>query len=230
MNAQSPSKLERRKFLKLATTLPVLGALAAVISPLLRFLKPNVERFKIYAPTLEDVPRGEAVVAAKLSDVAKPWDFKYFVFAQKYPQYTSQGFKAASVPGLVVRLPSRLTLYDPATDRGPLSWARGIGKTPKVTESDIIVFSRICPHLGCIYNYVANWKEITAGYGGYVPPESRQHALMGCPCHLSIYDPADKTTPGRVLSGPAPRPPRTFLFEIQGENIVATDVEPGGIA
>lgn len=230
MDRERTSAIERRRFLKLATTVPVLAALAAIVSPLLRFLKPNVERFKIYAPTAQDVPKGEAVVAGVLSEVPKPWDFKYFVFTQKYPQYTSEGFKAASVPGVVIRLPFKLKLYDPATGRGPLAWAREIGKRPKVTESDVIVFSRICPHLGCIFSYVPNWKEITAGYGGYVPADSRKHALIGCPCHLSIYDPADREVPGRVLSGPAPRPPRTFLFEIQGDKIVATDVEPGGIA
>ncbi|MGH2399159.1 MAG: ubiquinol-cytochrome c reductase iron-sulfur subunit, partial [bacterium] len=169
-----------------------------------------------------DTPRGDAIIAASLSEVPKPWDFKYFVFTQRYPQYTPEGFKAANMPGVVIRLPYKIRL--------PLSWARVIGKEPKVTESDIIVYSRICPHLGCIYNYVPNYREITAGYGGYAPPPQRQHALMGCPCHLSIYDPADRDVPGRVLSGPAPRPPRTFLFELQGQNIVVTDVEPGGIA
>lgn len=230
MAVHEPEAIHRRRFLKLVTAVPILGALAAVVSPLLRFLKPNVEKFKIYAPTTQDVPRGETVIAGTLSEVAKPWDFKYFVFTQKYPQYTPQGFRAASVPGLVVRLPIKLTLYDPATGRGPLAWAREINKVPKVTTSEIVVFSRICPHLGCIFNFVENWKEIQAGYGGYTPSPERQHALIGCPCHLSIYDPADPKVPGRVLSGPAPRPPRTFLFEIQGENIVVTDVEPGGIA
>lgn len=230
MDTQSPQIMERRRFLKLVTTVPALAAVAALVSPLLRFLKPNVEKFKIYAPTVLDTPRGETVIAATLSEVPKPWDFKYFVFTQKYPQYTPLGFRAASVPGVVIRLPFKLTLYDPGAGRGPLAWAREIGKVPKVTESDIIVFSRICPHLGCIFNFIPNWKEVTAGYGGYVPPDSRKHALMGCPCHLSIYDPADRQAPGRVLSGPAPRPPRSFLFEIQGESIVVTDVEPGGIA
>lgn len=220
----------RRNFLKLVTTVPVLGAIAALASPLLRFLKPNVEKFQIYAPTAQDVARGEAISVAKLSEVAKPWDSKYFVFSQKYPQYTPEGFKAASVPGVVIRLPAKLKLYDPSSGSGPLSWARDIGKTPKVTESDVVVFSRICPHLGCIFNYVSNYREVTSGYGGFVPPATRQHALMACPCHLSIYDPADREVPGRVLSGPAPRPPRTFLFEIEGDDIVVTDVEPGGIA
>jgi arsenite oxidase small subunit len=215
-------QLKRRTLLKAATALPVVGALAALGSPLLRLLKPNVPKLGLLAPTAPDVPRGEVTVAATLADLRQPWDYKYFVFTQRYPQYTPAGFKTANVPGVAVRLPYRIRL--------PLEWARAIGKEPKVTESDIIVFSRICPHLGCIYNYVPNWREITAGYGGYMPPPQRQHALMGCPCHLSIYDPADREVPGRVLSGPAPRPPRTFLFEVQGERIVVTDVEPGGIA
>jgi len=230
MSTPSPELMARRKFLKLVTTLPALAATAALVSPLLRFLKPNVEKFKIYAPTVQDAARGEVIAVATLREVANPWDYKYFVFTQKYPQYTPEGFKAANVPGVVIKLPYKITLYDPATGQGPLRWTRDIGKTPKVTESDLIIFSRICPHLGCIYNFVPNFKEVTAGYGGYLPPPPRQHALMACPCHLSIYDPADPQLPGRVLSGPAPRPPRTFLYEIQGENIIATDVEPGGIA
>ncbi len=222
MDSPPQADLNRRKFIKLITTVPILAAAAALISPLLRFLKPNVEPFKIYAPTLEDAAKGESIVAATLADVAKPWDFKYFVFTQKYPQYTPDGFKAANVPGVVIRLPSKVKL--------PWEWGKEIGKQPPLEESEIIAFSRICPHLGCIYNFISNWKEVTAGYGGYVPPESRQHALMACPCHLSIYDPADPATPGRVLSGPAPRPPRTFLYRIEGQDIVVTDVEPGGIA
>lgn len=219
--SQTPG-VDRRKFLKLATALPIVGGIIAAASPLLRLLKPNVERFGIYAPIRNDAPRGDVTVAATLSDVARPWDFKYFVFTQKYPQYTPEGFKAANVPGVVVRLPYKIRL--------PLAWVGDVGLEAKATESDIYVCSRVCPHLGCIFNYVPNWEEVTAAYGGYVPPPNRRHALMACPCHLSIYDPADRDVPGRVLSGPAPRPPRTFVFEIQGENIVVTVVEPGGIA
>jgi len=222
MDDATPLQVKRRRFLKLATAVPVVGALAALTSPLLRMLKPNVTKFNILAPTAQDTPQGDVIVAASLAELRQPWDFKYFVFTQRYPQYTPQGFKAANVPGVVIRLPYQVQL--------PLQWARSVGQEPAVRRSDIIVFSRICPHLGCIYNYVPNWREVTAGYGGYVPPDPRQHALMACPCHLSIYDPADRDVPGRVLSGPAPRPPRTFLFEIRDNNIVVTGVEPGGIA
>jgi Rieske Fe-S protein len=221
MEQQAPG-IDRRKFLKLAVGTPAIAGLASIVSPLLRFLKPNIEKFKIYAPTVRDAARGETIVAATLPEVAKPWDFKYFVFTQKYPQYTPEGFKAANVPGVVVRLPRTIRL--------PLDWTKDIGIQSQVIESNIVVFSRIRPHLGCIFNYVPAWQEVTAGYGGYVPPSSRRHALMACPCHLSIYDPADPEVPGRVLSGPAPRPPRTFAFEIQGEDVVVTAVEPGGIA
>ncbi len=220
MAANQP--IDRRRFLKLAASLPLAGGLIAFGSPLLRFLKPNVDPFALVTPTSHDAPVGEPVVAATLADIPNPWDFKYFVYTQKYPQYTPDGFKSAAVPGVVIRLPGKIPL--------PWGWVRATGETPQFAESDIIVFSRICPHLGCIYNFVRDWREITAGYGGYVPPKDRQHSLMGCPCHLSIYDPADSRQPGRVLSGPAPRPPRTFFYQINEEKILVRRVEPGGIA
>lgn len=214
--------LDRRRFLKLAAGLPVAGGIVAFGSPLLRFLKPNVDPFALITPTARDAATGEEVVAAAVADLAKPWDYRYFVFTQKYPQYTPEGYKTQAVPGVVIRLPSRIRL--------PWGWVRALGERPQFEESDIVAFSRICPHLGCIYNFVPEWREVTSGYGGYVPPRERQHALMACPCHLSIFDPADAREPGRVLSGPAPRPPRTFYYEIASDQIVVKRVEPGGIA
>ncbi len=225
--------LDRRRFLKLAAGLPIVGGLVAFGSPLLRFLKPNIDPFALITPTTHDAASGEPVVAASLSDIPKPWDFKYFVFTQRYPQYTPDGYKTTAVPGVAIRLPQKIRLYDPTKPRAGLPWDWVLRETPEkppFEESDIIVFSRICPHLGCIYNYVADFREITAGYGGYVPPKERQHALMGCPCHLSIYDPGDPKQPGKVLSGPAPRPPRTFLHQISEERIIVRRVEAGGIA
>lgn len=48
---------------------------------------------------------------------------------------------------------------------------------------DIIVFSPICPHLGCGFRW-----------------EAGDHKFH-CPCHGSVYD-----VTGKVLAGPAPRP------------------------
>ncbi|GBD29846.1 Cytochrome b6-f complex iron-sulfur subunit [bacterium HR32] len=213
--------VDRRTFLRWLGRTPVLGVLAAFTSPLLRYLKPNLEpglgipRGK--APDLAggDLPKGELLPIATLEELREPWSSKFFLFTQKYPQYTPELFKAATVPGVAIKLPWKLNFPG----------YKG-GKEP----TDIVIFSRICPHLGCIFNYVPNWREVTAGYGGYVPPEDRRHGLMACPCHLSIYDPADRERPGRVLSGPAPRPPFYFTYEIRDGVLVATAVEPGGIA
>jgi len=214
--------VDRRTFLKALSAVPVLGAVGAFLAPVLRYLKPNLEpglgvpQGKV-PPNLSegDLPKGEPLPIATLDELREPWSSKFFVFTQNYPQYTPERAKAATVPGVAIKLPWKLS-FPGYQD----------GKEP----TDIVIFSRICPHLGCIFNYVPNWREVTAGYGGYVPPEGRRHGLMACPCHLSIYDPADRELPGRVLSGPAPRPPRYFTYEIRDGVIVVTGAEPGGIA
>jgi Rieske Fe-S protein len=60
--------------------------------------------------------------------------------------------------------------------------------------------------------------------------------LFACPCHLSVYDPlqtqevAGAQIRGKVVSGPAPRPPRIFEYDIKGDKLVITQLEAGGIA
>ncbi len=214
--------MNRRTFLKVLSAIPAVGALGAFLAPVLRYLKPNLEpglgvpQGKVPPDLVEgDLPKGEPLPIATLEELREPWSSKHFVFTQKYPQYTPELAKAFTVPGVAIKLPWKLNF--PGYKGGK-------------ELTDIVIFSRICPHLGCIFNYVPNWREVTAGYGGYMPPEDRRHGLMACPCHLSIYDPADREQPGRVLSGPAPRPPRFFTYEIRDGVIVVTGAEPGGIA
>lgn len=52
----------------------------------------------------------------------------------------------------------------------------------KQPAGDIVVFSPICPHLGCGFRWDAGGKK------------------FNCPCHGSVYD-----VTGKVLAGPAPR-------------------------
>jgi len=63
-------------------------------------------------------------------------------------------------------------------EKGELVWVNR-------KDSDVVVMSGKCPHLGCAFRW-------------------RKHKRFGqafvCPCHLSVFDPA-----GKVLDGPAPR-------------------------
>jgi menaquinol-cytochrome c reductase iron-sulfur subunit len=60
------------------------------------------------------------------------------------------------------------------------------------SASEVAVFSPICPHLGCRYDWDA------------------QSSRFMCPCHGSVY-----TIDGRVVAGPAPRPLDTLPAEIR---------------
>ncbi len=62
----------------------------------------------------------------------------------------------------------------------------------KHSPTEVTVFSPICPHLGCRYN----WH-----------PEKREFI---CPCHGSVY-----SITGKVLGGPAPRPLDTLPWKLE---------------
>jgi menaquinol-cytochrome c reductase iron-sulfur subunit len=62
----------------------------------------------------------------------------------------------------------------------------------KHSSSEMTVFSPICPHLGCYYD----WH-----------PEKNEFI---CPCHGSIY-----SITGKVLGGPAPRPLDTLPWRLE---------------
>lgn len=207
----------RRRFLRTVAAVPAIGGPAAVLSPLLRYLKPDNRPYQVPL-TAADAAIGGAQVVGSTRDLKKPWDFFYFTYVQKYVQYDPSATKAANIPGVAIRLPRTVR------------FANRQGFEGHPTETDIVLFSRICPHLGCIYNFEQDWHNVRIGYGGFTPPAWEQHALMACPCHFSIYDPLYPGDPGNVVSGPATRGARYFRFEIRGEDIVVTDVESGAIA
>ena len=66
----------------------------------------------------------------------------------------------------------------------------------KKATDDVRVFSPVCPHLGCRYN----WDETKK--------------LFVCPCHNSVF-----TIEGDVVSGPAPRGLDELPAEIRDESL-----------
>jgi len=68
----------------------------------------------------------------------------------------------------------------------------------KNSNSETTVFSPICPHLGCRYQWHENRK------------------LFICPCHHSVFN-----IDGKVVSGPAPRPLDTLPSKIKNNYLYA---------
>ncbi len=62
----------------------------------------------------------------------------------------------------------------------------------KHSDNDLTVFSPICTHLGCHYDWVAPSQEFV------------------CPCHNSFF-----SITGKVLAGPAPRALDTLPYRIE---------------
>jgi Rieske Fe-S protein len=224
--------MDRRSFLKLIASIPVIGTGALFVSPLFRYLRPSLDHGgPLLSTTVDtgtplktkpvtewqgngglfmqpDMPQKEKEIVFDISLFPAPWSFQTFTFLQKSREYTYKQFQGTKIPGYVVRLPK-----------------------DKSGKPDFYVCSRICPHMGCVFNYLEDPKEAA----NYNYPKA-SNPLFACPCHLSVYDPLQSQDVngaqllGKVVSGPAPRPPRYFNWEIRGDKLVITAVETGGIS
>lgn len=200
---------ERRDFIKTMLTVPILGSILSLfMSPFVRYLKPTsgplatAEVFKT-----PDKPVPIEIVRFNLSEFSTPWSYRYFMFEESNREYTSIGEQVKTIPGAVVKLPAEDEKGNP----------------------QFVVFSRVCPHLGCVFNFVPNEQDVAKGYN-YTPKSGQK--VFACPCHLSVYDPmqTDSKGRGKVVSGPAPRSPFKFNFEIDSNMVVIKSLESGGIS
>lgn len=217
--------MNRRFFLKILLSIPVLGSLGLFFPPFVRYLRPSLgplaaTRVDIKGKdplknwigvaglaTPPDMPAAEKMVTFDVSQFPEVWACQEFNFAQRSKEYTFQHFQTTKIPGFIVRLPDG--------DGGKVQY---------------MAVSRICPHMGCVFNFLDDPKAVSAyNYTAANP-------MFACPCHLSVYDPLQKQNVdgkeirGKVVSGPAPRPPRAFDFKLQGTQIVIESVESGGIS
>lgn len=64
-------------------------------------------------------------------------------------------------------------------------------------DGDIIAFSTVCQHLGCIVHFEP------AGRSGGEMPNYSDKPVCYCPCHAGVYDLTDEA---KVLAGPPPNP------------------------
>ncbi len=90
-------------------------------------------------------------------------------------------------------------------------------------DGDIVAFSQVCQHLGCLYGYVPAGKspECDNTYKATSP-------VGYCCCHASVFDLSNL---GKVLDGPSPRPvPQvTLKFDSSSGDIFAIGMGPPAI-
>lgn len=88
------------------------------------------------------------------------------------------------------------------------------GLAVRLPDNRLTVVSRVCPHQKCFTDLITDpaqvFRETTFEPAGPV---------LTCPCHASVFDIQEG---GKVLFGPAPRPPDHFQFQIEGEKVVIT--------
>lgn len=210
--------IDRRTILKGLMALPILGVFASLGAVLVSYLKPTEEPLGI--PTTEK-PLNKDLIAASLDEFKEDYAYKEFVFTQETVEYSARGKQAADIPGFIVRIPN--DKMDPTkVGIGPSNLRRGFGVAEfNGQKYSVVVVSRICAHLGCIFQYKPP-AEVCSGFN-YC---AGKNPMFSCPCHLSVYDPTQAQNvngadlAGRVVSGPAPRTPFPFDFVIEDGKII----------
>ena len=89
-------------------------------------------------------------------------------------------------------------------------------------DEDIVAFSQVCQHLGCLYAFQA---------AGSSPACNESYKATGpvgyCCCHGSVFD---YTQGAKVLGGPAPRPEPQVQLEVDSSgNVYAVGMSPPSI-
>ncbi|MDA4119862.1 MAG: Rieske 2Fe-2S domain-containing protein [Thaumarchaeota archaeon] len=89
-------------------------------------------------------------------------------------------------------------------------------------DGDIVAFSQVCQHLGCIWGYVPSGGSpaVNRSYVASVPAGY-------CPCHGSVFD---LSAGAKVIGGPSPRPEPQVQLEVDSSgNIYAVGMSQPSI-
>lgn len=132
--------------------------------------------------------------------------FLGFLVGPSFRRIRSRFARVGRVAGLPVGEPVELSYTEREVDAYLAQTVTRDVWAVKHADEGVTVFSPICPHLGCRYDWVPAAKHFY------------------CPCHHSVFAPD-----GAVLSGPAPRPLDTLPSDIDsGELRVRWErFEPG---
>jgi menaquinol-cytochrome c reductase iron-sulfur subunit len=126
-----------------------------------------------------------------------------------YRKIIRQFVKVVRIASIPTGTPSRLT-FPYVSDQGFIQQTQThVVWVIKHSDTDLTVFSPICPHLGCHIKW------------------SAENGQFFCPCHGSVF-----SENGTVLAGPAPRPLDTLPYRVEdGELLVRWErFKPGSAA
>lgn len=142
------------------------------------------------------VPAVGSLQVAMLQELAKPWSSKNFFFRKRM---TDQ-----NMPAMVIRLPG-----------------------PAGRSSSYWGLSLRAPFGRCDLEYVTDLSKLATQYG-----YRASHPMVADPCTATIYDPLRVGTlvggawaRGEVVQGSGIRPPIAIDIRVEGDHLVATQVE-----
>ncbi|MGH7826928.1 MAG: ubiquinol-cytochrome c reductase iron-sulfur subunit [Candidatus Binatia bacterium] len=145
-----------------------------------------------------------ALKVAKASQLKEPWSsarFSYLMSAKSKDVYGKETVIQTRVPGVVIRLPD------------DLAEKQGGG-----AKGRYYVVNLHCTHERCETAYLADRDEIKA-----VSNMDAKNPMAFCPCHRSVFDLA---ADGKAVKGPAKEPLWKFNFDVKGDNIIVTGMDP----
>lgn len=125
------------------------------------------------------------------------WSFGAYLIAPFYKK--SRAGHYVEVPGLITLNEEQPTMLEFEYIQKDAFMRRNLIHRVwviKHSSDKVTVFSPICPHLGCLYDWEKNIKKFV------------------CPCHGSVF-----SCSGKVLAGPSPRPLDTLPWKIEGEKL-----------
>lgn len=174
----------------------------AVAVPFLRVLEQALARLLGWGS--EAAVAAAPLPVAKVSEMKQAWSSARFTYRLKVHTkdvYNNEVVGEESIPGLVIRLPEELAAK------------RGGG-----TQGKFYVIDLHCSHERCVTTYLTDKREIR-----HLVEMEAKNPVVYCPCHRSVFDVAME---GKPLRGPAKEPLWQFQFEIKGDDLVVTGVDP----
>jgi len=212
-NAESKNENSRRRFLKLSLGAGLVLAVAGIASVALSLFSP---------PTPEPVPPSSTQTVTETVTVGSTGSSTASASTGESSSTGVSPFPRVKVANASDLVGGQTVTFNYPLDNTPNLLAKlgqkavgGVGP-----DGDIVAFSQVCQHLGCIWGYVppSGSPKCDSSYKAASP-------VGYCCCHGSVYDLGNAA---KVIAGPSPRPQPQVTLEYDSStgDIYATGMGP----